>query len=82
MKKSKLFEKAKQSPKNLSFDDFITLIESFSFRLVRQSGSHQIYERVDVPEMLNVQNEKGKAKAYQVRQFLEKVERFNLRQTE
>jgi len=32
----------------------------------------------DIPELLNLQEVSGKAKAYQVRQLLTLVERFNL----
>jgi hypothetical protein len=46
--------------------------------LIRISGSHHIYTHQSVRELVNLQNVKGKAKAYQVRQFLSLVERYNL----
>jgi predicted RNA binding protein YcfA (HicA-like mRNA interferase family) len=53
-------------------------IEAFGFRLARISGSHHIFEHPDLPELVNMQKRKGKAKPYQVRQFLRLVEQHNL----
>jgi len=78
MNKRKLLKKVLANPKNVRFGDMVTLIEAFGFRLVRVSGSHHIYEQPNVREFVNIQNKKGKAKAYQVRQFLELVEQYNL----
>jgi hypothetical protein len=41
-------------------------------------GSHHILVHPGVRELLNLQNVGGKVKPYQVRQFLELVERYNL----
>jgi hypothetical protein len=46
--------------------------------LVRISGSHPIFEHSEIPELVNLQNRKGKAKPYPVKQFLELVEEYNL----
>jgi hypothetical protein len=42
------------------------------------SGSHYIYAHPDVRELVNLQNDRGKAKPYQIRQFLKLVEEYNL----
>ncbi len=63
---------------NVSFRDMQALVEAFGFRLVRVSGSHHLYARPDVREVLNLQNVKGEAKPYQVRQFVRVVERYGL----
>ncbi len=78
MNKRKLLEKALRGSKNIRFGDMVTLIEAFGFRLSRVGGSHHIFEHPEVPEIVNLQNRKGKAKPYQVRQFLELVEQYNL----
>ena len=78
MNRRKLLKKALAGSKGIRFGDMVTLIEAFGFRLARVSGSHHIFEHPDVPEIVNVQNHKGKAKPYQVRQFLELVEQHNL----
>jgi len=46
--------------------------------VVRISGSHHILAHPSVPEMLNLQEVKGEAKPYQIRQFLRLVERYSL----
>jgi predicted RNA binding protein YcfA (HicA-like mRNA interferase family) len=56
--------------RNVSFEDFASLIEGFGFRLARISGSHRIYVHAAVSELVNVQNVSGEAKPYQIRQAL------------
>jgi len=55
------------------------LVEGFGFRLSRAEGSHHIFIHPDIPELLNLQEVKGQAKSYQMRQFLKLVERHNLK---
>jgi predicted RNA binding protein YcfA (HicA-like mRNA interferase family) len=78
MKKRKLLEKILSSSTNVKFNDMVTLVESFGFRLSRVSGSHHIFVHPNVRELVNLQNVNGKAKPYQVRQFFQIVERYNL----
>ncbi len=78
MNKRKLLKKAVANPRGLRFGELTALVEAFGFRLARISGSHHIFEHPQVPELVNIQERKGKAKAYQVRQFLDLVERNNL----
>ena len=78
--KRKLLLKALNNPRGLRFEEFIALIEAFGFVFRRQRGSHRIYSRADVGERVNVQpRSDGKAKAEQVREFLQMVERHGLR---
>jgi predicted RNA binding protein YcfA (HicA-like mRNA interferase family) len=78
MNKRKLLAKALTGSKNLRFNEIMALAEAFGFRLSRVSGSHHIYVHPQVRELVNLQEVKGKAKPYQVRQLLEIVERYNL----
>ena len=78
MNKRKLLEKVLSGSKNIQFNELVTLIEAFGFSLSRISGSHHIFKHPEVPEILNVQNKKGQAIPYQVRQFLSIVEQYNL----
>jgi len=41
-------------------------------------NSHHIYEHRATPRPLNIQNCRGEAKPYQIRQFLRDVEQFQL----
>jgi predicted RNA binding protein YcfA (HicA-like mRNA interferase family) len=56
----------------------VGLAEAFGFHLSRVNGSHHIFVHPDIPELVNLQNVKGQAKPYQIRQFLKLVERYNL----
>lgn len=80
MKPKRLLERlTRGSLRNVGFSDFVALVEAFGFRVVRTSGSHQIFAHPEIPELLNLQNVGGQAKPYQVRQFLRLVERYNLK---
>ena len=52
---------------NFSFSELCKLLEELGFEN-RIKGSHHIYFRKDVEEIINIQPEKSKAKAYQVKQ--------------
>lgn len=54
-------------------------MEAFGFELRRTSGSHHVFVHPDVRELVNLQEVRGQAKPYQVRQFLRLVERYALR---
>ena len=66
-------------PPNRSVKATARLIEAFGFRLSRVSGSHHIFVHPDLAELLNLQEVDGKAKPYQIRQFLRLIERYNVR---
>jgi hypothetical protein len=78
MKKRKLLKKALTNPRNMRFKEMVTLLEAFGFRLSRVKGSHHIFVHPRVRELINIQDIDGQAKPYQVRQFLQLVERYNL----
>jgi len=80
MKRRKLLKRLSEAQlKNVAFGDMINMVEGFGFRLVRVSGSHHIFTNPSIPELVNLQEVKGEAKPYQIRQFLRLVERYNLR---
>ena len=54
---------------NIDFADLVVLVEAFGFVLKRKSGSHQIFARDGLPEILNLQPLQGQAKPYQARHF-------------
>jgi len=64
--------------KNIKYNDFVTLVEAFSFKHTRSDGSHNIFKNDEVTEIINIQNEKGEAKPYQIKQFLAIIEKYNL----
>jgi hypothetical protein len=78
MKKQKLLQKVLSGTKNVRFSEAIALAEAFGFRLDRINGSHHIFIHAEIPELLNLQNDNGKAKPYQIKQLLQLVEEHNL----
>ena len=54
------------------------MARAFGFHLSRVKGSHHIFAREGVRELVNLQEVRGKAKPYQVKQLLSLVESYNL----
>lgn len=69
----KLLEKARNNPEGLSFKDFETLLSRSGWILDHQSGSHQIWYSPK-HSRISVQNKSGKAKRYQIIQFLNRYD--------
>lgn len=78
VEKSEIYEKLKRNPANVSFDDICKAAELFGFRFRGGKGSHKIFVRTGIREMLNFQEVKGNAKPYQVKQFVKIIEKNNL----
>jgi len=79
MNRRKLLLKILSGSRDIHFGDMVSLVEGFGFHLSRTDGSHHIFTRRDIPELVNLQNVQGKAKPYQIRQFLKLVERHSLK---
>ena len=77
-KKQKILRKLLSGSRNFRFSESQAALEAFGFRLSRVNGSHHIYTHPDIPELKNLQNVGSKAKSYQIKQFVEMVERYNL----
>jgi predicted RNA binding protein YcfA (HicA-like mRNA interferase family) len=78
MSRRKLLQKLVSSPKNVHFSEAKAVAEAYGFRLDRVSGSHHILVHPELPELINLQNVKGKAKPYQIKQLLKIIEKYNL----
>ncbi len=79
MKPRKLLQKILSGSKNIKFTEFVHLVEAFGFHLSRIKGSHHMFANPDVDELVNIQDVNGEAKPYQIKQFLELVEEYDLR---
>jgi predicted RNA binding protein YcfA (HicA-like mRNA interferase family) len=78
-KTDKLLKKAQASPQNLSFSDLCHLTEAYGFEWVHGEGSHRVYGRVGIREVLVFQPGKsGQAKSYQVKQLLHLIGQYQL----
>jgi len=78
MSKKEIYQKLKKNPKNVKFEELCRAAELFGFEFRGGKGSHRIFVKEGIREMLNFQEVKGKAKPYQVRQFIKIIERYNL----
>ena len=56
MSPNKLLTKILKSSKNIKFSDFVNLVIAFGFALDRTHGSHHIYKKSGVEELINLQN--------------------------
>jgi hypothetical protein len=69
----------KQNPANVNFTDLCKVCDHY-FGKARQSGSsHRVYKTPwQGDPRVNIQNSKGKAKSYQVKQVLKAIERLEV----
>lgn len=65
------------SDTNVDFNDLRHLLDALGFR-ERIRGSHHIFTRTEVIEIINLQPTGSKAKAYQVRQVRQLIVKYNL----
>ena len=65
------------SDANISFDDLCRLLKNLGFD-ERIRGSHHIFRKAGVIEKINLQQDGGKAKAYQVRQVRATILKYGL----
>ena len=79
LNKRKFLLKILSNNKNVKFNEFTILVESFGFNLSRTEGSHHIYRNENVSEIINLQNVGGEAKPYQIKQFLSLIEKYDLK---
>ncbi len=73
----KIVEQMRTEPANVRFADLQRVCESF-FGKPRQTGSSHAIYKTPWPgnPRVNIQNDKGEAKAYQVRQVLLAIDRL------
>ncbi len=72
-----LLEQMRRNPQNIKFTDLCKVCEKY-FGKARQDGSsHRIYKTSwQGDPRVNIQNNKGKSKSYQVKQVLKAIERL------
>jgi len=79
----KVLAQMKRSPKGVRFNDLSKVCEHF-FGSPRQTGSsHKVFKTPwQGDPRVNIQNSKGKAKPYQVRQVLQALNRLEVQNNE
>jgi len=70
-----------KSDANVEFDNLRRLLQWLGFE-ERTRGSHHIFRRPGVRELINLQREGSKAKVYQVRQVRQVLLRYGLEGSE
>jgi predicted RNA binding protein YcfA (HicA-like mRNA interferase family) len=73
-KREKLLAQAINNPRGLSFVDFQTLLHQAGWELDHQTGSHQIWYSPTGYRLTIQKGKSGRAKGYQVEQFLLRYE--------
>lgn len=66
------------SDKNIPFKDLKSLMVALGFE-ERIKGSHHIFSKEGIPEILNLQPKASKSKPYQVKQVREVILKYKLR---
>ena len=75
-----ILRKMRKSPKNIRFVDLSKICDHFFGQPRQTSGSHRVYKTPwDGDPRVNIQNNKGYAKPYQVRQVLKAIKRLEER---
>jgi len=78
MDREEIYRELKERVTNVRFEELCRAAESFGFKFKGGKGSHRMFVREGIKELLNFQDVKGKAKPYQVRQFIKLIEKYNL----
>jgi predicted RNA binding protein YcfA (HicA-like mRNA interferase family) len=69
------------SDKNFDFKEIVSLLERLGFSL-RVKGSHHIFFKEGIDEIINLQPSNNKAKAYQVKQVREILIKYKMIQSD
>ena len=72
-------ERMRSNPSGVRFSDLCTVCEHYFGQARQSSGSHRVYKTQWIGDpRVNIQNEKGRAKVYQVKQVLKAIERLEV----
>jgi hypothetical protein len=78
MSLEKLLSGIKQNPKNVRFNDLYHLCECYFGKPRQRGSSHAVFKMPWLGDpRVNIQNDKGKAKSYQVKQVVRAIERLH-----
>ena len=76
----KILKQMERESGNVRFGDLQKICEAYFGKSRQQGGSHSIYKTPwQGDPRVNIQNDKGKAKAYQVKQVLLAIERLGVK---
>jgi hypothetical protein len=72
----KLIESIRNNPKDVRFDDACKVAGWLGFRTQVGGGSHRSFSRTGEPTGLNFQDNRGKIPAYQARQLITMIDKY------
>ena len=71
----KILEQMRNAPANVRFADLQKVCDAYFGKPRRSASSHAVYKTPWLGDpRVNIQNEKGKAKVYQVKQVLQAIQ--------
>jgi hypothetical protein len=74
---AEILEKMRNNPSGVRFAEVCRICDHYFGQARQGSGSHRIYKTPWIGDpRVNIQNNKGYAKAYQVRQIIKAIERL------
>ena len=74
-----ILERMRSNPAGVRFADLCKVCDHYFSQARQSSGSHRVYRTPWIGDpRVNIQNDKGQAKTYQVKQVLKAVERLEL----
>ena len=75
-----ILARLRRNPKGIRFPDLCRICDEYFGETRRQGTSHRVY-RMPWPEdpRVNIQNDEGMAKAYQVRRVIRTIEKLEAR---
>jgi hypothetical protein len=77
-KVDQILEQMRQGPDGIRFADLCRVCDHFFGEARQRKSSHRVYKTPwQGDPRVNIQNAKGKAKAYQVKQILKAIERLD-----
>jgi hypothetical protein len=81
-RRRKLIEKVRNNPSGVRFQEICLLAGHQGFTKRGGKGSHVVYEKDGVEEILTFQDREGMAKPYQVKRLLAMIEKYRLGERE
>ncbi len=74
-----LLNRIRRNPKNVRFSELCKICDHFFGEPRQEKSSHRVYKTPwQGDPRINIQNEKGKAKVYQVKQVLLAIEKLEV----
>ncbi|MBR3313988.1 MAG: hypothetical protein IKG18_07605 [Atopobiaceae bacterium] len=74
---AKILKQMRESPANVRYEDLKSVCSRYFGKPRQESGSHAVFKTPWAGDpRVNIQNNKGKAKSYQVKQALQAIDRL------